>query len=145
MKIITQLVILTLSLLLVTAHDDQYCASLYEQYKTFRSKCSPANITIDNCCDLTGFPHTKTPSGIYWMKICAVPCEISSFKTVTIAGYCDMINDHGGWIVIQRNRKNGLVNFNRNWVGYEKGFGKLTTDFWYGLEENYCLMQRGQW
>ena len=83
MKIITQLV---LSLLLVNAHDYQYCASLYKQYKTFRSKCSPANIPIDNCCDLTGFPHTKIPSGIYQMKSCAVPCEISSFKTVTI--YC---------------------------------------------------------
>ena len=56
-----------------------------------------------------------------------------------------MINDHGGWIVIQRNRKNSLVNFNRDWAGYEKGFGNLTTDFWYGLEEIHCLTQRGQW
>ena len=145
MKIITQLVILTLSLLLVNAHDDQYCDSLYKQYKTFRSACSPANITIDNCCDLTGFPYIKIPSGIYQMKSCAVPCEISSFKTVSIAGYCDMITDHGGWVAIQRNRKNSLVNFNKNWTDYEKGFGNLTTDFWYGLEEIYCLTQRGQW
>ena len=132
MKIITQLVILTLSLLLVNAHDDQYCDNLLKQYRTFRSKCTPADIAINNCCDLTGFPLNKTPSAVYQMKSCLVPCEVSSFTTVTIANdaaYCDMINDGGGWTVIQRNRKNSNVNFNRKWTDYEKGFGNLTTDF----------------
>ena len=105
----------------------------------------PVAITFDNCCDLTGFPHNKTPSGIYQMKSCTVPCASSSFKTVTIAGYCDMITDDGGWIVIQRNKKDSLVNFNKNWTDYEEGFGNLTTEFWYGLEEIHCLTQRGQW
>ena len=147
MKIITQLVILTLSLLLVNAHDDQYCDNLLKQYYTFRSKCSPANITIDNCCDLTGFPSSKAPSAVYRMKSCTVPCEVSSFTTVTISNtaYCDMTTDGGGWIVVQRNRKNSTVNFNRKWTDYEKGFGNLTTDFWYGLAEMHCLTQRGQW
>ena len=54
-----------------------------------------------------------------------------------------MVED--GWIVIQRNKKNNLVNFNRNWADYEKGFGDLNTEFWYGLEEIHCLTQRGQW
>ena len=58
-----------------------------------------------------------------------------------------MITDDGGWIVIQRNKKDSLVDFNlnRNWASYEKGFGNLTTEFWYGLEEIHCLTQRGQW
>ena len=148
MKIITQLVILTLSLLLVNAHDDQYCDNLLKQYYTFRSKCSPANITIDNCCDFTGFPHDKSPSAVYQMKSCIVPCEVSSFTTVTItntAVYCDMTTNGGGWIVIQRNRKNSSVNFNKKWTNYEKGFGNLTTDFWYGLAAMHCLTQRSQW
>ena len=38
-----------------------------------------------------------------------------------------------------------LVNFNRNCTDYEKGFGDLNTEFWYGLEEMHCLTQRGQW
>ena len=58
--------------------------------------------------------------------------------------YCDMATDGGGWIVIQRN-KNTAVNFNRNWLDYEKGFGNLATEYWYGLSEMHCLTQRGQW
>ena len=146
MKIIAQLVILTLSLLLVNAHDDdQYCINLYKQYKIFRSKCSPANITIDNCCDLTGFPHSKAPSGVYQMISCRVPCKASPFTMVTTTGYCDMTTDGGGWIVIQRNKKNSLVDFNKKWTNYETGFGDLNTQFWYGLAAIHCLTQRGQW
>ena len=145
MKIITQLVILTLSLLLVNA--DQYCDNLLKQYNTFRKECSPANITIDNCCDLTGFPRSKSPSTVYQMKSCIAPCEVSSFATVTVsnAAYCDMTTDGGGWIVIQRNKKGSSVNFDKKWVDYEKGFGNLTTEFWYGLAAMHCLTQRGQW
>ena len=51
----------------------------------------------------------------------------------------------GGWIVIQRNKLNSLVNFNKNWTEYEKGFGDLNTEYWYGLESMHCLTQRGQW
>ena len=147
MRITTQLVILTLSLLLVNADDDQYCDNLYKQYKTFRNKCSPANITIDNCCDLTGFPHSKSPSAVYQMKSCIVPCEVSSFTTVLVntTGYCDMTTDSGGWIVIQRNKRNSSVSFRRNWADYEKGFGNLDTEFWYGLATVHCLTQKGQW
>ena len=146
MKIITQLVILTLSLLLVNAHDEnEYCTNLFKQYKTFKSKCSPANITIDNCCDLNDFPHSKAPSGVYQMISCRVPCKASPFTMVTTTGYCDMTTDGGGWIVIQRNKKKSLVDFNKNWTDYETGFGDLNTEFWYGLAAIHCLTQRGQW
>ena len=59
--------------------------------------------------------------------------------------YCDTATGGGGWIVIQRNRKDSTVDFNKNWVDYEKGFGNLTTDFWYGLEAIHCFTQIGQW
>ena len=63
----------------------------------------------------------------------------------TVMVYCDMVTKEGGWIVIQRNKKNSQVNFNLNWTDYEEGFGDLNKEFWYGLEELHCLTQRGQW
>ena len=59
--------------------------------------------------------------------------------------YCDMTTDDGGWIVIQRNRKNSQLSFNKNWREYEEGFGDLNKDFWAGLELMHTLTQRGQW
>ena len=59
--------------------------------------------------------------------------------------YCDLMTEGGGWIVIQRNKRDSATNFNRNWADYEKGFGDLSNEFWYGLEEIHYLTQSGQW
>ena len=127
MKIITQLVMLTLSLLLVNA--DQYCDNLL---KVFKNKC-----IIKSCCEVKFISSDYGPSGVYRMSRGAFG---SNFNV-----YCDLDTDGGGWTVIQRNKKDSLVSFNRNWADYEKGFGDLNTEFWYGLEEIHCLTQRGQW
>ena len=131
MKIIIQLVILTLSLILVNGN--QYCDNLVKECReNFQAKCSTQNVTIKNCCDLKIF---SASSGVYKMS-----------KAFDIANaYCDMNTTTGGWIIIQRNKKNSPVNFNRNWTDYEEGFGDLNTEFWYGLESMHCLTQRGQW
>ena len=55
---------------------------------------------------------------------------------------CDMETDKGGWIVIQRRVPNGTVNFYRGWKDYEKGFGDLDSEFWYGLRNIHCLTTR---
>ena len=137
MKIITQLVILTLSLPLINA--DQYCDNLLKQYYIFRSNCRLANITVNSCCDLTGFPLSKAPSAVYQIN-----CKCGGHFT-TADVYCDMSTDCGGWTIIQRNKISSQVDFNRNWTDYEAGFGNLTTEFWYGLSAIHCLTQRGQW
>ena len=59
-------------------------------------------------------------------------------------GYCDASTAGGGWLVIQR-RQDGSVDFNRDWVDYEDGFGNLTGEFWYGLRAIHCLTNQGQW
>ena len=125
MKIITQLVILTLSLLLVNAHDD------LNHYST-----NPSSALIRSCCDLRVFPPDRVPSGVYKMSM-------GTFATANV--YCNITTDDGGWIVIQRNRKNSQLSFNKNWREYEEGFGDLTKDFWAGLELMHTLTQRGQW
>ena len=130
MKII--IIVLTLSLLLVNA-DDQYCNGFIKQYNMFRNRCSLKSITINSCCDLRAF---SMPSGVYKLNK-------GTFNTADV--YCDMKTTGGGWIVIQRNRNGSLVDFNKNWIDYEKGFGDLSTEFWYGLEATHCFLQRGQW
>ena len=56
---------------------------------------------------------------------------------------CDFQNG-GGWIVILRRNANVTqkVNFNRPWADYERGFGDLNTEFWYGLRNIHCLTER---
>ena len=71
---------------------------------------------------------------------CYIVVDFDNFMH-TSAVYCDMTTYGGGWIVIQRNKKNSLVNFNRNWADYEKGFGDLNTEFWYGLAAMHGFRQ----
>ncbi|XP_071952570.1 uncharacterized protein [Antedon mediterranea] len=52
--------------------------------------------------------------------------------------YCDMDTDGGGWTVIQR-REDDDVDFYKNWVEYEEGFGDLDANFWLGLKKIYLL------
>ena len=44
--------------------------------------------------------------------------------------------------MIQRRVPNGTVNFYRGWNEYEKGFGDLDSEFWYGLRNIHCLTTR---
>ena len=69
--------------------------------------------------------------------------SMGTFVTANV--YCNMTTDGGGWIVIQRNRKNSQLSFNKNWREYEEGFSDLNKDFWAGLELIHTLTQRGQW
>jgi len=119
MKIITQLVILTLSLLLVNTHDN------FNHYAT-----NPSAALIRSCCDLRIFSPDRVPTGVYRMRM-------GTFVTVNV--YCNMTIDDGGWIVIQRNRKNSQLSFNKNRREYEEGFGDLNKDFWAGLELMHTL------
>jgi len=125
MNSITQLVTLTLSFLLVNADDGQ---QLLNHYTT-----NPSAVLINSCCDLRKYPAS---SGVYKMNM-------GTFDAANV--YCDMITDGGGWIVIQRNRKNSKLSFIKNWREYEDGFGDLNEDFWAGLKLMHALTQTGQW
>ena len=97
---------------------------------------------INNCCQLGygrfTFSRKTKPSGLY---IIPNYCKDDHLEA---EAYCDTSNGGGGWLVVQR-RQDGSVDFNRNWLEYEDGFGKLTGDFWYGLRALHCLTGQGGW
>ena len=97
---------------------------------------------INNCCQLGygrfTFSRKTKPSGLY-----VIPnyCKDNHLEA---EAYCDTSNGGGGWLVVQR-RQDGSVDFNRTWLEYEDGFGKLTGEFWYGLRTLHCLTGQGGW
>ena len=93
------------------------------------------NTIIKTCCGVNTFYFLTKP---YEMQ-----CWCGG-KWVAANVYCDTTTAGGGWTVIQR-RVDGSENFNRPWSDYEKGFGNLTGEFWYGLKTINCLTQAGQW
>ena len=117
-------------MLLVNAHDNrQYCNNLINEFKEV--------CTIKSCCNLNYFSSVYAKSGVY--KI-----SLTNFGN-SIDVYCYMTTDDGGWIIIQRNKKDSSMNFNRTWADYEEGFGDLNTEFWHGLANIHFITQRGQW
>jgi len=92
----------------------------------------------DNCCVFEESHFDRTPPGVYTMN------STCSGRLSIVGMYCDTVTANGGWTVIQR-RKDGSENFNRPWDDYERGFGELDSEFWYGLKAMNCLTGTGQW
>lgn len=103
----------------------------------------PKGITVNgSCCEITNNEFSFTtvvgkPRVYNITNFCGQCDDVAE-------GYCDGVTAGGGWLVVQR-RQDGSVDFNRNWVDYEHGFGSLTGEFWYGLRPLHCLTNQGQW
>ena len=113
---------------------------------TAQDNCPSQNTTITNCCDVRSSNFftfgksagSKDLSGIYLIEnFCGKNC-------LNAEAYCDTSSGGGGWLVVQR-RQDGSVDFNRTWLEYEDGFGKLSSEFWYGLKALHCLTGQGGW
>ena len=98
---------------------------------------------ITGCCELSSFDFTfaRGGSGIPGVYLLNDFCGYDHIKA---AAYCDTSIEGRGWLVVQR-RQDGSVDFNRMWLEYEDGFGKLTGEFWYGLRVLHCLTGQGGW
>ncbi|XP_063430101.1 ficolin-1-like [Mytilus trossulus] len=49
-----------------------------------------------------------------------------------------MATDGGGWTVFQR-RRDGVTDFYRGWIDYERGFGNPENEFWLGNGNIHAL------
>ena len=145
--VILQLILVSCSLLATNAPDHQQCDKLLHQCNhhcnQFRTQCTPDMMTLKSCCDLTNLPLSKTPSAVYQIMS---NCSCGSPFTAAVDVYCDMNTTDGGWMVIQRNKKDGVKTFDKKWKDYEEGFGDLSGDkLWYGLKALNCFTKAGQW
>ncbi|XP_019729015.1 fibrinogen like 1B [Hippocampus comes] len=88
-----------------------------------------------DCSEL--FDRKRPTSGFYRIR--------PKIHLEPILVYCDM-DDGGGWTVFQK-RRNGKVDFDRDWVDYRDGFGdfkKWNDEFWLGNEHIYSLLSDGK-
>ncbi|KAI4877739.1 hypothetical protein NFI96_016174, partial [Prochilodus magdalenae] len=88
-----------------------------------------------DCSEL--FDRIKPESGFYRIK---PKPTLEPFLV-----YCDM-EDGGGWTVLQK-RRNGKVDFNRDWEEYKTGFGHFKQrkdEFWLGNDHIHVLLNRGE-
>jgi len=82
-----------------------------------------------NCADVLKADR-KARSGTYKISVRGV------WKPFHV--YCDMRTHGGGWTVIQR-RKDGSVNFTRNWKQYAEGFWVVKGEHWLGNDRIAAL------
>ena len=86
--------------------------------------CSVLTSFNGSCCEVKSngfkFSTTSLKSRVYNINFCG------DCKAVT-EGYCDTFTDGREWLVVQR-RQDRSIDFNKTWVGYEEGFGSLTSE-----------------
>ncbi|KAK2865924.1 hypothetical protein Q7C36_001980 [Tachysurus vachellii] len=97
-----------------------------------KDSVSIQTVTGKDCQDIAN--KGGKVSGLYYVQPAKAP---TSFLV-----YCEIDGSGRGWTVLQR-RRDGSVNFNRNWIPYKEGFGYLSpddsTEFWLGNEKIHLL------
>ena len=90
-------------------------------------------LTAKSCDDL--YKSGKTTAGVYTID----PDDQGAFEV-----RCDMETTPGKVWTVYHRRMDGSVDFYRNWTDYKKGFGKLSGEFWLGLDKIHRLSASGQ-
>ena len=93
---------------------------------------TPLLSAVASCKELLQAAGGQISSGVYTI----FPSGLSGGLQV----YCDMEEDDGGWIVLQR-RLDGTVDFYLTWADYQTGFGYLSNEFWLGNDNLRALTE----
>ncbi|XP_062520853.1 fibrinogen C domain-containing protein 1-like [Corticium candelabrum] len=96
----------------------------------------PQTVTVDPCTDVT--PRNCYHAKLLGHKVSGVYVIDPRDGLGSFTVYCDMETDGGGWTVFQR-RRDGSVDFDRNWNEYKQGFGNVWGEFWLGLDKIHRL------
>ncbi|XP_076584951.1 fibrinogen gamma chain-like [Chaetodon auriga] len=124
---------------LITSNERRM-ADLKQLSIQLQQKCSePCKDTVEiqtttgtDCQDIAN--KGATTSGLYYVK----PAKATEQFLV----YCEIDSFGRGFTVIQR-RRDGSVDFHKDWIQYKNGFGYLspddTTEFWLGNEKMHLL------
>ncbi|XP_041838030.1 fibrinogen gamma chain [Melanotaenia boesemani] len=120
--------------------NERRMADLKQLSIQLQQKCSePCKDTVEiqtttgtDCQDIAN--KGGTTSGLYYVK----PAKDKEQFLV----YCEIDSSGRGFTVIQR-RRDGSVDFKKDWIQYKEGFGYLspddTTEFWLGNEKIHQL------
>ncbi|KAM9363732.1 fibrinogen gamma chain [Symphorus nematophorus] len=120
--------------------NERRMADLKQVSYQLQQKCSePCKDTVEiqpitgtDCQDIAN--KGATTSGLYYVK----PTKATEQFLV----YCEIDNFGRGFTVLQR-RRDGSVDFDKDWIQYKEGFGYLspddTTEYWLGNEKIHLL------
>ncbi|KAG8588429.1 hypothetical protein GDO81_005971 [Engystomops pustulosus] len=96
-------------------------------------------LTFRDCAD--AYKAGLTSSGVYTLHFSN---STESVKVSKRDEFCDMDTSGGGWTIIQH-RRDGSVDFHRNWKEYKEGFGSPTGEYWLGNEFVHQLTSQGSY
>ncbi|XP_025102259.1 ficolin-1-like [Pomacea canaliculata] len=118
-------------------NNDLDCPDPYSHCLTGRCVCSSGTVFRKNeaACRVTeescqSWKEDGGETGVHSIQMA------DNKENLTV--WCDMDSNGGGWLVFQR-RRDGSVDFYRNWTDYENGFGDVTGKFWLGLSRLHRL------
>ncbi|XP_014773316.1 fibrinogen-like protein 1 [Octopus bimaculoides] len=101
---------------------------ILSKYATPCSLVETAQHSYSDCSAIYKAGHKA--SGVYKIQPDGLTCSL--------AVWCDMDTDGGGWLLFQR-RADGTENFNRKWLDYKTGFGDVSNEFWLGNQNIFLL------
>ncbi|XP_023300160.2 ryncolin-1-like isoform X2 [Lucilia cuprina] len=133
-------------------NDFEDIKSIVRDLKTNDGVCQKCNKCVDNDlqffdarvdqipehCHRTTLPKDCAAATVCTKRSGIYKIQVEQYSKEPFYVPCDDETENGDWLVIQR-RQDGSVNFYRDWLEYEKGFGDIEGEFFIGLKKLHAL------